>query len=145
MCVRGHETLDHTADMGIQGWGRTPAEAFEETASAMLELTVNPQGLVASKRVSISCEGIDLTELLLEFLNALLSKADVSGTVFLKAVVSALEKREGRWIVEAVAEGVPIEEARDRLLVEVKAATYCGASIRENEAGAWVARCVVDL
>lgn len=145
MSVRGHETLDHTADMGIQGWGRTPVEAFEEIAAAMFELMVDAHGITASRRVSVAVEGIDLTELLLEFLNALLSKADVSGTVFLKAIVSTLEKREGAWIVEAVAEGVSLEEAQDRLLVEVKAATYYGASVKENEAGAWVTRCVVDL
>ena len=145
MSVRGHETLDHTADMGIQGWGRTRAEAFEEIAAAMFELMVDAHGLTASRRVSIAVEGIDLTELLLVFLNTLLSRADVAGMVFLKASVSALEKREGTWIVETVAEGVSLEEARERLLVEVKAATYCGASVAENKTGAWVARCVVDL
>jgi SHS2 domain-containing protein len=145
MSIRGHETLDHTADMGIQGWGRTPAEAFEEIAAAMFELTVDAHGLAASRRVSIAVEGIDLTELLLVFLNTLLSQADITGTVFLKSGVSALEKRGRGWILETVAEGVPLEEARDRLLVEVKAATYCGASVTENKTGAWVARCVVDL
>ena len=131
--------------MGIRGWGRTPAEAFEETAAAMFELMVDADGLAPSKRLLLSRRGIDLTELLLEFLNALLSEADVTETVFLHAAVGALEKREGVWVIEAVVEGLPLAEARDKLLVEVKAATYYGASVKENGPGVWVARCVVDL
>ena len=131
--------------MGIAGWGTTPAEAFEEIASAMFELMVDPRGLRSSRRSTIACEGIDITELLIEFLNALLSRADVSETVFLKATVSALERRGGAWALEGVAEGVSLDEARERLLVEVKAATYYGASVAEDGAGGWIARCVVDL
>jgi SHS2 domain-containing protein len=143
--VRGHETIDHAADMGIQGWGATPAEAFEEIAAAMFELMVDGGGLTPTKTVPVSCRGSDDTELLLEFLNALLSAADIEGMVFLRAVVSALERGGGGWSVEATAHGVPVEEARERLLVEVKAATYYGASVRRREDGSWVARCVVDL
>jgi SHS2 domain-containing protein len=131
--------------MGIRGWGGTPAEAFEEIASAMLELMVDGRGLAATSRIGISRGGGDLTELLIEFLNALIAEADVAGIILLRAGVGALERRRGKWIVEAVGEGVPLSEAGGRLLVEVKAATYYGASVREEKQGLWSARCVVDL
>ena len=145
MVSRGHETVDHAADMGIRGWGRTPAEAFEEAAAAMFELTVNAEGLEPSKRISISREGRDLVDLFLNYLNGFLSEADIVGMVPFRASVGALEERGGKWIVEATAEGMPAAEAAGRLLVEVKAATYYGASVSEKEPGVWFAQCVVDL
>ena len=145
MSMRGHETVDHTADMGIRGWGQTREQAFEEIAAAMFELTVDAAGCAPSKRIAISCMGKDLTELLLEFLNGLISQADVSGTILFKVSVEAVTRRDGGWTIGALAEGVPVAEIRDRLLVEVKAATYYGAVVREREPGIWVAQCVVDL
>ena len=146
MSFRGHETIDHTADMGIRGWGRTPAEAFEEIAAAMFALMVNASDIAPSKRFAISREGADLTELLIEFLNGMLSDADLSGTVYLRAAVTRFEKTsDGTWALDAAIEGVPLNEVRDRLRIEVKAATYCGASVLESNPGVWVARCVVDL
>jgi len=143
--VRGHETIDHTADMGIRGWGRTPAEAFEEIAAAMFEITLNADGLAPSREIRISRDGDDLAGLLIEFLNGCISQADVSGTVLTGVSIGGIGERNGKWYVEATALGVPVADARERLLVEVKAATSYGASVLEREPGAWVARCVVDL
>jgi len=131
--------------MGIRGWGGIPAEAFEETAAAMLGLMVDSSGLAPSRRLAVSRTGGDLTELLIEFLNALLSEADRAEIVFLGVRVSRLEERDGEWIIEAEARGTPVADVRDRLLIEVKAATYCGASVQEREPGLWAAQCVVDL
>lgn len=131
--------------MGIRGWGRTPGEAFEETAVAMFELMVDARGLDSSRSSTISREGADLTELLVEFLNGLLSEADLSGTAYIRAAVTRLENTGGTWALDAATEGVPFAEVRDRLRIEVKAATYCGASVQEMDRGVWVARCVVDL
>ena len=145
MLSRGHETVDHTADMGIRGWGRTPEEAFEEAAAAMFELMADARGLDPSRRSTISREGADLTELLIEFLNGMLSDADLSGTIYLGAAITRFENAGGTWALDAAITGVPLAEVRDRLRIEVKAATYCGASVREQDPGVWVARCVVDL
>ncbi len=142
---RGHETIDHTADMGIRGWGRTPAEAFEEAAAAMIGIMIDGKGLVPSKRLRIEREGADLVELLLEFLNGILAEGDLAETAVLAVAVENLARVDGTWKLAAVAGGLPIGEVRDRLLVEVKAATFYGASVEEREPGTWVARCVVDL
>jgi SHS2 domain-containing protein len=131
--------------MGIRGWGGTCAEAFEEIAAAMFELTVDGAGLAVSSRIEVRRAARDSTELLVEFLNGLISGADVAGIVLLRAVVGRLEKQGRKWIIEAIGEGVPVRDAGGRLLVEVKAATYYGASVKEERPGAWTTRCVVDL
>ncbi len=145
MQVRGHGTIDHTADMGIHGWGASMAEAFEETALAMFELIAVLDGLGAERETVVSCDGSDAEELLVEFLNGLLSKAGIDDMVLISVEIERLERRGDQWTLAARALGVPLERAAGRFLTEVKAATYYGASVRMDGGGRWEARCVVDL
>jgi SHS2 domain-containing protein len=145
MKIRGHETLEHTADMGLRGWGGTPAEAFEETALAMFDLMIDRRVAGAEKGYTLSIGGRDLTGLLIEFLNELLSLADVEETAFVTVSIERLEGCGEDWELEAVIGGIPREKCGKRLLSEVKAATWYGASVDCEKDGLWVAGCVVDL
>ncbi len=145
MQSRGHGTIEHVADMGIHGWGSSCAEAFEETAAAMFELMAELEGVESDREVAVSCEGTDLEELLVEFLNGLILRADIEDVVLERVAVDRLEYAGGRWRLAARARGLPRERAAGRFLTEVKAATYYGASVSENSEGRWEARCVVDL
>jgi SHS2 domain-containing protein len=145
MKIRGHETLEHTADMGLRGWGGTPAEAFEETALAMFGLMIDRRGAGAENDYNLSIGGRDLTGLLIEFLNELLSLADVEETAFVTVCIERLEGGGEEWELEAVIGGIPRGKCRKRLLSEVKAATWYGASVACEKDGLWVAGCVVDL
>jgi len=139
--------MEHAADMGITGWGPTRNEAFEEIARAMFELIVDGEGIETPRSVDIRAEGEDYEELLVDFLNALLTSADIEELVFLDVEVKRIEgDRAARALsLEAVARGVPIDEVRERLLREVKAATYYGASVESSSTGNSRATVVVDL
>lgn len=143
--LRGHETIDHAADMGIRGWGRSGREAFEEIASAMFELMAQADGIVPTKVIPVACGADDLEGLLIEFLNTLLGRSDVQGIIPIAVTIKSFEERGGRWTLEAEMAGAAAADLSGRLLTEVKAATYYGARVRETEAGVWEARCVVDL
>jgi len=145
MAARGHETLEHTADMGIRGWGETPAEAFEETALAMFDLIIDRRSAEREEDYSLSLGGRDLTGLLVEFLNELLSLADIEDSAFVSVKIMRLEGDCGEWDLDAVVGGIPRDRCRKRLLSEVKAATWYGASVEREKGGRWVAGCVVDL
>ena len=145
MRSRGHETLEHTADMGLRGWGGTPAEAFEETALAMLELIMDRKGVRARDEFTLSIGGTDLTGLLVEFLNELLSLSDIEDSAFVSVRIERLEGEGGEWDLDAVIGGVPRERFAGQLQAEVKAATWYGASVERDDEGRWVAGCVVDL
>ena len=121
------------------------AEAFEETALAMFELIADLGGLAAEREAVVSCDGSDREELLVEFLNSLLSKADIDGLVLVHVEIERLDRRREQWTLAARAMGAPLERAAGRFFTEVKAATYYGASVRMSEEGRWEARCVVDL
>lgn len=145
MKQRGHETIEHTADMGIRGWGPTVEQAFEEIAIAMLELIAEGEGIEAWDEIHLVVEGESLTELLIAFLNRLLLDADIEELAFISVEIESMEEREGGWRLEGTAYGVPRKDVSDRLLAEVKAATYCGALVRKDEEERWTARCVVDM
>lgn len=145
MSERGHKTLEHTADMGILGWGPSPREAFEEIALAMFELIVETEGLEATREIDLTCDGGELRELLVEFLNKLLLKADIEEMAFIEVRVDRLDKVEDHWVVAAKAGGVQKRDVKDKLLTEVKAATYYGAFVEDDGSGKWEAQCVVDL
>lgn len=143
--MRGHETLEHTADMGLRGWGATPAEAFEETALALFDLMIDRKGASAEMDHTLSIGGRDLTELLIEFLNELLSLSDIEDTAFVAVRIERLEGEGEDWDLDAVIGGIPRGRCRKRLLSEVKAATWYGASVSRESDGHWVAGCVVDI
>lgn len=145
MTARGHETLDHTADMGLRGWGDTPAEAFEETALAMFDLMIDRKGTAAENEYSISIGGRGLTDLLIEFLNELLSLADVEDAAFVSVSINRLIGEGEEWDLDAVIGGIPRGRCMKRLISEVKAATWYGASVDRATDGRWIAGCVVDL
>jgi len=145
MTGRGHETLEHTADMGLRGWGGSPAEAFEETALAMFGLMIDRKGAPSEIQYSLSIGGRDLTDLLIEFLNELLSLADIEDTAFVTVNIERLQGERDEWDLDAVIGGIPRARCRKRLLTEVKAATWYGASVNHETDGRWVAGCVVDL
>ncbi|UCF04866.1 MAG: archease [bacterium] len=142
---RGHETLDHTADMGLRGWGPGIPEAFEEIALAMFELIAEPGYEAGTYETSIRCQGRDLDELLVEFLNTLLAQADIDDVVYRSVNISGVKHGGETWEMDAVAFGTPRELAKEYLRAEVKAATYCGVLVEETDTGMWETRCVVDL
>ena len=145
MRQRGHGTIDHTADMGIHGWGCGVSEAFEEIALAMFELMAELDGLVGDRETTVSCEAADRKELLVEFLNAIITRVDIEDMAPVRVSIERLGERAGHWTLAARVLGTSRENAAGRFLSEVKAATYCGASVLERGEGRWEARCVVDL
>ncbi|MDD3643736.1 MAG: archease [Candidatus Krumholzibacteria bacterium] len=142
---KGHETVEHTADMGLRGWGATPAEALEETACALLDLMADRGGLEGELRFEFDVTGDGPEELLVEFLNELLSLSDVEEAVLTGVTVKWCVDEGDGWALRAVVNGVPRTEFRDRMLREVKAAASYGASITRVGGGQWTALCVVDL
>ena len=134
------EYFEHLADMGIIGWGETLVEAFEEAAKAMFNLMVEISQVRPREQISVECQGNDLAELFVEWLNSLLAEADIHRLAFADFRVVSLTDSHLR----GSAWGEPLDSQRHRPKIEVKAATYAMLSVG-RERGQYVARCVVDL
>ena len=135
----GWKHLPHDADVGVQGWGTTPAQAFEQAAYALTAIIthaeVKPQNLV-----QVRCEAPDLELLLVEWLNAIIYEMAVRKMLFGRFAVRIDDGR-----LEGALWGEPVDVERHAPACEPKGATYTALRVAENPDGAWSAACVVDV
>jgi SHS2 domain-containing protein len=115
---RGHRYLEHTADIGVEAWGADLREAFEEAATAVAGLMVDPVTVEERAEWRVRIDGDDLEDLLVGWLTRLIALVDSDDRACRRFHVDALGERH----LEARAWGEPIDPARHRLLTAVKAA-----------------------
>jgi SHS2 domain-containing protein len=133
------EHFEHRADIGIRGYGRTPAEAFEQAALAMTAIITDLALIEAQQQVAISCEDGDRELLLVDWLNALVYEMATRRMLFSRFEVTLEEvSLKGR------AWGEAIDVVRHHPAVEVKGATYTELALRRR-GRCWMAQCVVDV
>jgi len=134
------EHFEHKADVGIRGYGATPAEAFVQCALALTAVITDPTLVVPREPVALACAAPELDVLLLNFLDALLLEMDLKKMLFSRFDVQIVEGK-----LTATAWGEPVDIARHQPAVEVKAATYHELAVRQIANGSWLAQCVVDV
>jgi SHS2 domain-containing protein len=134
------EHFPHAADIGIRGIGATREEAFEQAALALTAVVTDPANVRQRTAVHVEREAADQELLLIDWLNALIYDMATRKLLFARSAV----RIEGARLV-ATAWGEPLDRARHRPAVEVKAATYSELSVARSDDGIWVAQCVVDV
>jgi tRNA nucleotidyltransferase (CCA-adding enzyme) len=134
------EHFAHQADIGVRGIGPTLAAAFEQAALAMTAVVTDPARVAADEAVAFACEAPDDELLLADWLNALILEMAARGMLFGRFAVSLDGHR-----LQATAWGEAVDAAKHAPAVEIKGATYTELEVGRNEAGAWVAQCVVDV
>ncbi len=135
--MKRFQVLEHTADLKVRVFGKTPEELFQNAAFA---LAVNQKGddnfkgTPIKKKIKISAE--DQNSLLVDFLNQLLYLSDIEERVFSKVEIKKIDKKN----LEAETSGYKY----DQLNLEIKAATYHGLEIKK-EKGQFVAEIIFDI
>lgn len=134
------EHFPHSADMGVRGFGTTPAEAFASVAVAVTAIICDPAAVGTTTRVAIRCEAPDLELLLIDWLNAVIFEMSVRHMLFGRFEVRIEGDR-----LEATLYGEPVEQLRHQPTVEVKGATFTELKVGQMADGRFVAQCVVDV
>jgi SHS2 domain-containing protein len=132
--------FSHGADIGIEGRGDTPAEAFEQAALALTAVVTDPARLRHDRFVPIRCRATDIEVLLFEWLNSIVYQMATGRTLFGRFNVRITD---GELIGEARGEAVDV--ARHAPAVEVKGATFTELAVGRGDDGRWNARCVLDV
>lgn len=136
---REWEHFPHDADVGLRGWGATPAEAFEQAACALTAVVtraeVNPK-----VTVRLSCEAPDLELLFVEWLNAIIYEMAVRNMLFGRFAVRIENDR-----LEGTLWGEPVNVERHAPACEPKGATYTALKVAKDADGRWSAACIVDV
>lgn len=137
--MRRHRELDYSGDVGVEAWGETLAEVFEEATLGLFELVAtNPPP--PSRDRSLSVRAGDEAALLVDWLGEVIASAAVHGEVYSSVRVDACDGHEVRGTIA----GAPADTAADALRFDVKAATYHQLLV-EGVDGGYHARVIFDL
>ena len=140
MSIKRWEHFYHQADIGLRGFGRTIAEAFENAAVALIAVIAEPETIAAGEKVEVNCQCPDREVLLVDWLNAIIYEMATRRMLFSRFEVQ-IEKVE----LKAYIWGEPLDIDKHQPTVEVKAATYTALKVQCDRAGLWLAQCVVDV
>lgn len=133
------EHFAHDADIGIRGWGRTPAEAFEQAACA-LTAVVTHAPVIPRSVVGVSCSAPDLELLFVEWLNAIIYEMAVRRMLFGQFAVHI---ENGK--LKGTLRGEQVDVGRHAPAAEPKGATYTALKVAQGADGIWSAACIVDV
>ncbi|AEH24064.1 archease [Pyrococcus yayanosii] len=142
--MRTWEHYEHTADIGIRGYGDTLEEAFEAVALALFDVMVDVRKVESKEVREVEVEGEDLEALLYSFLEELLVLHDMEGLVFGDFRVK-IEKTENGYKLMAEAYGELLDPEKHEPKEEVKAITYHDMKIERLPDGRWMAQLVPDI
>src|SRR5512138_1087900 len=130
---RAWEHFPHDADVGLRGWGATPAEAFEQAAYALMAVVT--QAKVYPKiAVRLKCEALDLELLFVEWLNAIIYEMAVRNMLFGRFLVRIEE-----GCLEGTLWGESVDVERHAPACEPKGATYTALKVSKDTDGRWSA------
>jgi tRNA nucleotidyltransferase (CCA-adding enzyme) len=134
------EHFEHRADMGVRGFGPTPARAFEQAALALAATIADLATIEPRDAVDIVRQAPSLDLLLVDWLNALIYEMAERRMIF-----GAFEVEIDGERLRGRALGEPVSRARHAPAVEPKGATFTELAVVEDRPGQWRAQCIVDV
>ncbi len=135
----GWENFAHEADVGVRGFGATPAEAFEQAAHALTAVITHAE-IRPRIAVEVACTAPDLELLLVEWLNAVIYEMSVRKMLFGRFAVTIEDTR-----LRGTLSGEPVDVARHAPACEPKGATYTALRVARAVDGGWSAECIIDV
>jgi SHS2 domain-containing protein len=134
------EHFEHLADIGVRGYGDTPAEAFAQAALALTAIVTEPETVRPVDQVAVRCEDEDLEYLFVAWLNALVFEMATRRMLF-----SRFDVQIEAGVLRATLCGETVDRERHRPVVEVKGATLTELAVHSLPEGGWLAQCIVDV
>src|SRR5262249_49504487 len=133
------EHFPHAADVGVRGFGKTAAEAFEQAALALTAVVTTAEVRPAGFGY-VGSGGARGWVLFFEWLNAIIYEMAVRRMLFSRfaATIEGMRLQGTLW-------GEPVDVARHTPACEPKGATYTALRVSKDESGVWTASCIVDV
>ena len=124
-----YEQFSHTADIGVRVFGTTLKELFENAAFAMFDILADLDGINGEITQDFELTAPNYEELLISWLDELLYNFYTKKIIFFKFEVRELSQD----LVRAKAYGRSVNDNRNRLKTEIKAATYYNLKIIKKD------------
>jgi len=130
--------LEHTADVRIFVQGDSLEELFLDAVYGMMEiLKPKVDNQKQGTQRAITLEAVDITALLIDFLNEVLLASQIYKEAYNKVIFKTLSLRS----LEAILRGVAVRSFDE----DIKAVTYHEAEIRRTEDGKWETMIIFDI
>ena len=130
----GYRLLDHPADLGIEAYGSSLIEAFEQAALGLISTILDVESVECRDRQVISLQAADPEQLLVKWLTEILYLYDGAKFVAARFQIDELTSTA----LSAQVFGEPFSQDRHLTRLDVKAVTYHQLLCEDNEAGARV-------
>ena len=138
--MKTYRLFDHTADLGIEFFGGSREELFVSAGAGIFDVITNINQVKTEQTFQINVEGLDLEDLLINWLRELLYLHQVKGMLLCDFHIYEMNDLHLKGSVR----GEPFDEKRHEIKKEVKAATYHDIEVTENK-GRWTARVIFDV
>lgn len=138
-----YRVFDHTADLGIEVFGKTQAELFSRTALALSDLLVegvDAQMAASTQARTLVVDGADSPDLFVNFLREILYLFNGEGLVLTACRIARIDA--GRLTADIRC--CRYDARRHRVRTDIKAVTYHQAAVVRTAKG-WQGRVVFDV
>lgn len=134
------ETFEHTADIGLTGWGDTLGELFEALGENLADLICPREQLANKQSRTVRVEAEDVEALAVDFLTKILVTIQTDRFCVAGVNVRKISETEA----EAQLVGESLEPGRHEFNTEVKAVTYHQLQIA-RDGDRWIGRVILDI
>jgi SHS2 domain-containing protein len=134
MALSGFTILDHPADLGIEAYGQTLAEAFEQAALGLMSVILDPATVELLESREVELDAVDTEQLLVKWLAEILYLFDGQHFAPVKFSISAISPNH----LETALWGERFNQEKHLTRLDVKAITYHQVSAQQDEAGSRV-------
>lgn len=138
--MKSYQLLNHTADIGIEVWGKTKKELFANTVLALFDLMVDLTGVNNANERVLNIKGADIEDLLINLLRETLYLFNGKRWLVKNCKVSELSDTQ----IVAKLQGESYNSQKHQLEKEIKAVTYHGLSVKKT-AQDWKAKVIFDV
>jgi SHS2 domain-containing protein len=153
-----YQEFEHTADVGVEIYGKTLEELFKNAGYTLFEMIVDTTTIIPKISRTVSLTGTDTEMLLMNWLRELLYLFSVYQEVYVKfeilsgvqtsgvqtLVCQAEQNKFCTPTIEAIIKGELLDLAKHSVRKEIKAITYHQFAVT-YEHGIWKARVIFDV
>jgi SHS2 domain-containing protein len=135
-----YKIIDHTADFGLHVFGADPQDLFANAARAMFELITDPQTVNDAQTLTVTVEGGDWPDLMVNWLRELLYLW--AGRELLVGAIDIQQVSDKK--VTAIIAADRFDPQRHPVQTEIKAVTYHQIQVKSKSTG-WEAKIIFDV
>ncbi len=138
--VQRYKEIEHTADLGVEIYGATLEELFQNAGYALFDTIADITTVEPTVERSISVSGDDTESLMFNWLRELLYLFSVHEELYGEFEIHSLQPTA----IEACIRGEQLDLEKHRFETEIKAITYHQFEVSQHEKS-WQARVVFDV